>query len=359
MDQKGFEFFSALMSTQSVSGNESDAANLVGEYLRPHVDDIERDVHGNTSFVINPKGSPRVMIATHIDQIGFLVSHINDKGYLYLAPVGGIDTQIVPGSKLVIHGRNGPVTGLVGKKAIHLMRPEERESTKKIEMADLFVDIGAKSREEAEKKIQIGDPVTFILGITKLGNDLVTAHALDNRSSVWIMAETLRKIGSDKKRRKQLNAAVYGVATVQEEIGLRGAITASFGIKPDVGIAIDVCHATDYPGADERINGSVQAGGGPTLSYGPNINKKMNSLLEEAAKSAGQNIQRQAAPRGTGTDANAIQISRAGVATALIGLPCRYMHTPIEVVSTADMTAAADIMVEFLLKLTPEVSFVP
>lgn len=359
MDDKSFDFFSSLMSVQSVSGSESDAANVLSNWLKPHVDAIERDVHGNTSYVLNPQGSPRVMISTHIDQIGFLVSNITEKGYVYLAAVGGIDASLVPGSRLILHGAKGPVTGLVGKKAIHLMKPEERESNKKVELTDLFVDIGARTREEAAAKVQIGDPVTFFLGVSKLGNDLITAHALDNRSSVWIMAETLRRIGSDKAKRKKLKAAVYGVATVQEEIGLRGAMTASFGIKPDVGIAVDVCHATDYPGADDRTNGTINAGEGPSLSYGPNINKKLNTLLEEAAKTAKAPIQRQAAPRGTGTDANAIQISRAGVATALIGLPCRYMHTPVEVVSTKDMTYAADILVEFLLKLSPEVSLKP
>lgn len=360
MDKKSFEFFEGLMAIPSVSGCESEAANFVSDWLKPHVDKIERDVHGNTSYILNPEGSPRVMISTHIDQIGFLVSNITEKGYVYLAAVGGIDTSILQGSKLIIHGDNGPVLGLVGKKAIHLMKPEERESNKKVELVDLFVDIGARSREEAAKKVKIGDPVTFLLGATRLGDtDIVTAAALDNRSSVWVMAEVMRRIGSDKAKRKQLKAAVYGVATVQEEIGLRGAITATFGIKPDVGIAIDVCHGTDYPGADDRLNGTVTLGGGPTLSHGPNINKKLNLMLDKAAKKADVTIQNQAAPRGTGTDANAIQISRGGVAAALVSLPCRYMHTPVEVVSTKDMVAAADMLVEFLLKLSPDASFIP
>jgi endoglucanase len=359
MDKSSFQFLSDLLATPSVASAEQRAAKVVRDFLKPHVDEIRTDVHGNTFFVINPKGSPRVMLAAHIDQIGFLVNHVTDKGYLYLVAVGGVDLAVVPGSRIIIHSKNGPVTGVIGRKAIHLMKPEERDGAKKIDLADLHVDIGATSEKEALDKVQIGDTVTFPLGLAELGNDLITAHALDDRVGVWVMAEALKILGSDKAKRKKLKPAIFGVATVQEEIGLRGASTSSFSVEPHIGIAIDVCHAIDTPGSDEKAHGNIKMSKGPTLSYGPNINAPLNTLLEKAAAASKIPLQRQAAPRATGTDANAIQISRGGVATALIGLPCRYMHTPVEVVSRTDLSNAAQLLAEFLLRLTPDTSFIP
>jgi tetrahedral aminopeptidase len=221
------------------------------------------------------------------------------------------------------------------------------------------VDIGAKNKRAAEKRVQVGDTATFQLGVEKLGTDLLTAHGMDDRVGVWVMAEALRLIATDKAKRARLKAGVFGVATVQEEIGLRGATTAANGLEPQVGIAIDVTHAIDTPGVEEKAHGSVKMGQGPTLSYGPNINAPLNAILEQAAKAAKVKFQREASPRGTGTDANVMQISKAGVATALISLPCRYMHTQVEVVSQTDITNAARLLAEALLHLTPDASFIP
>lgn len=359
MDKSAFHFLSALLATPSVTGFEQRAAKVVHDFLQPHVDQIRTDVHGNTFFTLNPSGAPRVMLAAHIDQIGFLVNHITDKGFLYLVPVGGVDLAVVPGSRIIIHSKNGPVTGVIGRKAIHLMKPEERDGGKKFDLADFHVDIGASSEKEALEKVQIGDPVTFPLGLAELGPDLITAHALDDRVGVWVMAEALRILASDPAKRAALKAAVVGVATVQEEIGLRGATTASFSVEPTVGIAIDVAHAIDTPNSDEKAHGNVKMSKGPTLSYGPNINAPLNSLFESAATKNNIPLQRQAAPRATGTDANTIQISRGGVATALLGLPCRYMHTPVEVVSRSDLQHAAELLAHTLLSLTPETNLIP
>jgi len=359
VEKAAFQFLSDLLATPSVSGFEQRAAGVVRKWLSPHVDDTRTDVHGNTFFVLNPKGSPRVMLAGHIDQIGFLVNHITDQGYLYVVPVGGVDLAVVPGSRLTIHGEKGPVLGVIGRKAIHLMKPEERDGGKKFDIVDFHVDIGAAGKKEAQKLVQVGDPVTFQLGVAQLGDDLITAHALDDRVGVWVMAEALRIIAMDKKKRAGLKAAVFGVATVQEEIGLRGALTASYGIEPQVGIAIDVTHASDSPGVDEKAHGAVKMGEGPTLSYGPNINEPLNAIMEKAAKASKALVQRHAAPRATGTDANTIQISRAGVATAILGLPCRYMHTQVEVVSRKDLVSAAKVLAETITMLTPNMSLIP
>ncbi len=359
MDKASFQFLSDLLATPSVSGFEQGAAGVVRRWLKGQVDDIRSDVHGNTFFVLNPTGSPRVMLAAHIDQIGFLVNHITDQGYLYLVPVGGVDLAVVPGSRLTIHGEHGPVLGVIGRKAIHLMKPEERDGAKKFDLSELHVDIGAGSKKAAQKRVQVGDPVTFQLGVAQLGDDLITAHALDDRVGVWVMAQALRIISADKTKRSRLKAAVFGVATVQEEIGLRGALTAAYGIEPQAGIAIDVTHATDCPGVDQKAHGEVKMGQGPTLSHGANINPALNALLARAAKSSGIPVQREASPRATGTDANTMQISRAGVATAILGLPCRYMHTQVEVVSRNDLLNAAKILAETLLTLSPNTNFIP
>jgi tetrahedral aminopeptidase len=359
MNKDSFQFLSDLLATPSVSGFEQAAARVVRKRLDGHADDIRTDVHGNTFFVLNPAGSPRVMLAAHIDQIGFMVNHITDDGYLYLVPVGGIDMAVVPGSRLTIHTPRGPVLGVIGRKAIHLMKPEERDGAKKFDLSELHVDIGAKNAKAAQKLVSVGDPATFHLGLAELGPDLITAHALDDRAGVWVMAEALRLIAADPAKRKKLKAAVYAVATVQEEIGLRGALTAAYGIEPQAGIAIDVTHATDCPGVEQKAHGSIKMAAGPTLSYGANINPALNALLAQAAKTARIPVQREAAPRGTGTDANVIQVSRSGVAAALIGLPCRYMHTQVEVVSRTDLVNAAKLLAEGLVALSPDTSFIP
>jgi endoglucanase len=359
MDKAAFGFLSELLATPTVSGFEQRGAAVVKKWLKPHVDEVRTDVHGNTFFALNPDGGPRVMIASHIDQIGFLVNHITEQGYLYLVPVGGIDVTVVPGCRLTVHGAGGAVQAVVGRKAIHLMKEDERGGGKKLDLAELAVDIGAKNKEEALKRVQIGDPVTFQLGVARLGDDLITGPALDDRVGVWVMAEALRIIGSDAKKRKRLKAAVFGVATVQEEIGLRGALTAANHLAPQVGIAVDVTHATDSPGIDEKAYGVVKMGGGPVVSIGANINGPLNALMMDAAKAAGVPVQREASPRATGTDANTMQISRGGVATALLSLPCRYMHTPVEVVSLKDLQAAAEMLAEVLLRIDGKVSFIP
>ena len=359
MDQPSFLFLSTLLATPSVTGSEQRAAKVVKDFLQPHVDEIRTDVHGNTFFTLNPTGSPRVMLAAHIDQIGFLVNHITDKGFLYLVAVGGVDLAVVPGSRIIIHAKNGPVTGVIGRKAIHLMKPDERDGAKKIDLAELHVDIGATSEKEALEKVQIGDPVTFTLGLAELGDDLITAHALDDRVGVWVMAEALRILASDPAKRNALKPAVVGVATVQEEIGLRGATTAAYSLEPHFGIAIDVTHAPDTPTADEKSHGNVTMSNGPTLSSGPNINAHLNALFEPPPPPTTSPSSRQASPRAPGTDANTIQISGGGVATIVLGLPCRYMHTPVEVVSRNDLSHAANLLALTLLTLTPETNLIP
>jgi tetrahedral aminopeptidase len=355
MQPESFEFLQTLLTTPSVSGFEQPAARVVRARMEKFADKITTDLHGNTIVALNPEATPRVMLAGHVDQIGLMIRHVTDEGFLYFAPVGGVDLAVLPGSKVTVHGANGRVDGVIGRKPIHLMKAEERNGGK-LEPHDLWIDIGAKNKEEALAKVAIGDSVTYALGVTRLGEDLIAAAGSDDKVGAFVVMEALRLCAA---RRSELKCALFSVATVQEEIGLRGAHTSSFGIDPTVGIAVDVTHATDNPGADKKQVGEMVLGKGPSISFGPNINPVVSKMLVEAAKNHDRPYQPQAAPGATGTDANAIQLSRAGVAAGLIGLPNRYMHTQVEVVSLSDLENAAALLADMILSITPQTDFTP
>jgi len=353
MRPESLQFLRNLIETPSPSGFEQPVQRVVRAYASAFADEVTTDVHGNVTAVLNPGGYPRVMLAGHCDQIGMMLTHVTDDGYLYFAAIGGIDAAVVPGLPLCVHGRHGCVPGVVGRKAIHLMKPEERDKAKH-ELADLWIDIGAQNKDDALSCVQVGDPVTFALHFQTLRQDLVAGPGFDDKVGAFVAMESLRLLAGRK-----LKCAVYAVSTVQEELGLRGARSSAFGIDPQVGIAIDVTHATDYPGGDPKRTGEVKLGAGPTICRGPNINPPLRELLEAAAAKKKLPWQVEPEPGATGTDANAIQISRAGVATALLGIPNRYMHTPVEVVSLTDLETAAKIIAEAVAKLTPETNLVP
>jgi putative aminopeptidase FrvX len=301
---------------------------------------------------VNASGAPRVMLAGHADEIGFLVRYIDDDGFIYFAPVGGWDAEIAVGQRITIATGNGPVVGVIGKRAIHLMDEEDRK--KKSELHKLWIDIGTWGREATEKVVAIGDPITMRSPLERLQGDLATAKSFDNRMAVWICAETLRLL-----KGKRFPAAVYSVSTVQEEIGLRGAQTSSYGIAPSVGIALDVCHATDYPDADKRKIGDIRVGKGPVISRGANINPRVFELLLRSAREEEISVQIEAAPTGTGTDANTMQINQAGMATGLVSVALRYMHTPCEILSLEDLQNAARLCAAFITRLTPDQRWTP
>jgi endoglucanase len=355
MQSESYEFLQNMLTTPSVTGFEQPVARIVRKRMQPFSDKITTDLHGNTIVALNPTASPRVMLAGHIDQIGLMVKFISDEGFIYFAAVGGVDLAVLPGSKLTIHGAHGPVEGVIGRKPIHLMKAEERNGAK-LETHDLWIDIGAKDKATALEKVAVGDCVTYALGITRLGDDFIAGAGMDDKVGAFVVMEALRLC---HEKRASLKCGVFAVATVQEEIGLRGAHTSAFGIDPTVGIAVDVTHATDNPGAEKKQVGEATLGKGPTVSFGPNINPMVAQLLVEAAKENDRPYQRAAAPGATGTDANAIQLSRAGVATGLIGIPNRYMHTQVEVVSLSDLVNSAALLADMILKITPETDFVP
>jgi putative aminopeptidase FrvX len=352
MHESSLAFLKDLLETPSPSGFERPVQDVVRAWARQYADEVRTDRHGNVLAVRNPGGQPRVMLAGHCDQIGLMVQHIDDNGYLYVQPIGGWDMQVLIGQHLTVWTRQGPVPGVISRRAPHLLTSEERNKVP--QFTDVWVDVGARDRKDAEALVTAGDPVTFALGFRELRNGLASAPAMDDKVGVWTVMEALRLL-----KGRPLQAAVYCVSTVQEEIGLRGATTSTYGVHPAVGIAVDVCHATDTPGNDKKVLGDTRLGNGPALFRGANINPRVFERLQETARAHEIGVQVRGSPRATGTDANAMQLSRDGVATALVGIPNRYMHSPVEVVALEDLDRAARLLAEFCAAVTPAMDWTP
>lgn len=356
MQKHSLEFLFRLLETPSPSGFEQKIQKVVKKYVERFADTVHNDVHGNLIAALNPKGKIRVMLAGHCDQIGMMVTHIDDSGFIYVNQIGGIDPTVLPGSPVTMHTREGAIPGVIGHKPIHLLSSTERGN--KVELKKLWIDIGAKDGKEAKNLVAIGDPITYALGVTRLGKNFIASPGCDDRVGVFVVMETLRLLAAMGKKQ---NAAIalFAVSTVQEEIGLRGAKTSCYGIDPLVGIAVDVTHASDNPGGDAKEIGTVKLGSGPTIFRGPNINPKLEELFVNTAKKKRISFQTLSAAGATGTDANVMQISRSGVATALISIPNRYMHTPVEMVDLRDLQASARLIAETVMRITTRTSFVP
>jgi endoglucanase len=352
MDDSSRAFLLDLLATPSPSGFEQPIQAVVRERMRPSCDELRTDRHGNVFAIKNPASEPRVMLAGHCDQIGLMVMHIDGDGYLCIQPIGGWDMQILLGQHLTVWTKAGPIPGVVARRAIHLLTEDERAKVPKF--PDVWVDIGAKDKAEAESLVRCGDPVTFALGYRDLRNGLATSPGMDDKVGLWVVMEAVRRLHG-----RTIPAGVFGVSTVAEEIGLRGATTATYAVNPTVGIAVDVCHATDTPGTDAKQVGHIKCGGGPVLFRGPNINPRVFDLLESTATKHSIPVQVRGAPRATGTDGNSMQISREGVAVGIVGIPNRYMHSPVEVISWTDLDHAANLLAEFCAAVEPGMDFVP
>jgi endoglucanase len=302
--------------------------------------------------VRNEDAPLRIMLAGHVDEIGLMVNFIDDQGFIAFVPIGGVDPSVLDGQRVVVHGTKGPVPGVIGRKAIHLTDEEERG--KPLKFHELWVDIGAKDREDAESVVMVSDPITIDAGYLELRNDCAVARAFDDRIGAFVILEAMRLLAG-----RDIQCAVFCVTTVQEEIGLRGAITSSHSCKPHAGLAVDVAHATDSPLLDQKRYGKNTLGGGPILHRGSNINPVVERQLAHVAKEHGIPVQMKATPRGTGTDANAMQLSRDGVATGLIGIPNRYMHSPVEMVHFGDVENASRLIAEWIASLPADANFLP
>jgi len=341
-----------LISTPSPSGFEGRVQSMVRDELSRVCDQVSTDLHGNVIGVVNPEAPLRVMLAGHCDEIGLMVRYIDENGYLFFGAIGGVDAGVLPGAHVMVHARDGEIPGVIGRKPIHLM--EEKERGKQLKLHELWIDVGAKDRKEAEKVVSPGDPITVVASYRPLMGSLVAGRGFDDRIGVFVVLETMKGL-----REKGCEVAVYGVSTVQEELGLRGARTSAFGVDPHAGIAIDVGFATDCPDVDKKRVGDVSLGKGPILHRGPNINPVLGKHLEQVALDKEIPFQLTGEPRATGTDANAIQVNRSGVAAALLSIPNRYMHTPAEVISLDDVQGAVDLLVEALVSLTADTDFTP
>ncbi len=354
MRTESLEFLKAIVNAPSPSGYEQPAAKLYREYTQPFADRVTTDIHGNVAAVLNPDASTRVMLAGHMDEIGFIVHYISDEGLLYFKGIGGHDSAIPVGQRVWVHGKER-VPGIIGRKAIHLQEEDDRK--KKPQLKDLWIDIGATSRAEAETVVRLGDVATFQYEFQFLMGDRATARGFDNKMGSFIVAEALRLLKEDGGLHPDVG--VYAVATVQEEIGLRGARTASFSIGAQTGLAVDVNHAVDYPGVSKSQHGQLDIGKGPSVSRGPNTNHVTFELITQAARDEGIPYQVSVNPAGTGTDANAMQLNRGGMATGLLGVPLRYMHTPCELLSLKDVEDCARLMAAYCRRVTPDTDFTP
>lgn len=314
--------------------------------------ETKTDWHGNVTCSVNASGNPRVMLAGHCDQIGLIVNHIDERGFLRVTPVGGWDIQQLIGQAMQVWTAEGPIPGVIARKAIHLLSNEDRNRVPK--MKELFVDIGVKNAEEAAELVRIGDPITLQLGMRSMHGDLVSGPAMDDRVGVWVVLNAAKRAGE-----RHPTAAVHAVSTVQEEIGLRGAKTSAYTIDPHVAIAVDVTHATDTPDSDQNEHGKVELGAGPVVFRGPNVNPVLFEQLVRLAGEAEIPIQIASLARGASNDANVMQLTRSGPATGIIGIPNRYMHSAVEVVSLQDLDHAAELLARLCCDLNEGTDFTP
>lgn len=352
MESSAHDFLKRLLATPSPSGYERPIQDVVREYVASFADKVSTDLHGNVIAVKNPGAKVRVMYAGHCDQIGMLVTQIDEQGFIYAQTIGGWDPQQLIGQRMTIWAKNGPVPAVIARKAIHLLKEEERKQVVKLE--DLWLDIGAKNKAEAQEAVRVGDPVTLQLGYQEMRNGFANSPAMDDKTGLWVVIEALRRASSGG-----LKVALHAVSTVQEEIGLRGATTSAFGIEPHIGIAVDVTHATDCPTIDKRQQGEIGLGKGPVIFRGPNMNPKVVDRLCGLCGDKQIPYQLSASGRAVPNDANTIQISRAGVATGLVAIPNRYMHSAVEMISLDDIDRAADLLAAFALSLSGDDDFTP
>ncbi|WP_458250647.1 M42 family metallopeptidase [Geobacter anodireducens] len=344
MRPESLEFFKTLVEAPSPSGYEQPAQRVFRDYIAPFAQ-VKTDVMGNVIGLIRGGGDnlPRVMVVGHSDEIGFQVKYIDDNGFIYFAPIGGVDAHLTPGKRVRIHTAKGEVAGVIGKKPIHLMDEEDRRKVVRLDAQ--YIDIGAADKKEALEYVRVGDPVTFAAGFERLLGDRVACRAFDDKAGSFVVAEVLRVVAASGVK---LPVDLYGVSSVQEEIGLRGGATSAYSVNPHVGICVEVDFATDQPDVEKKHNGEVKLGKGPILPRGANINPPLFDLLSSTAEREAIAVQYTGIPRASGTDANVMQISRGGVATALVKLPLRYMHTPVEVISLSDLEQAVRLIVAAL-----------
>ncbi len=345
-------FLKKLLDTPGPSGYESAAAKVWRDEAQSFADEVISDVHGNSMAVVNAKGGPTIMLAGHIDEIGVIVTYIDDDGFVYIAPIGGWDPQVLVAQRIRFAGRDADVMGAVGKKPIHLMKPDEREKASKI--TDLWVDIGATTRAQAEAVLSIGDAGVIDSQTLDFPNDRIVSRSIDDRIGAFVVLAALRRYAAAPGE-----ARVVAVATTQEEIAYRGggALVGAERVNPAMAIVVDVTFATDHPGMEKKELGHSPLGSGPVLTRGSVISPVAFRILRDTAELSRIPFTLHAAGRETSTDADAIHLAREGVATALLSVPNRYMHSPNEMVSLVDLDYAATLIAAACRAVTSETDF--
>ncbi|MDR2624150.1 MAG: M42 family metallopeptidase [Methanobrevibacter sp.] len=334
------ELMKKLSLTPGISGFEGEITNIIKDELNEYVDCVEEDLLGNVIATKKGESSTKIMLAAHMDEIGLMVRYIDKKGFILFTKIGGINDQMLMNQKVIIHGSKGDVVGVIGSKPPHVMKQDERK--KMIDYEKMFIDIGSFSKEESEKLVSVGDPITFKADFEEFPNDLIMGKALDNRIGCYVMIETLKRINT--------KATVYGVGTVQEEVGLKGAKVSAFKINPDLAFALDVTISGDHPGIEKK-DSPVVIGKGPAIvlvdasGRGIIITKKIKKILTEAGKRGNIDYQLEVSDGGT-TDGTAIHLTREGIPTGVLSVPTRYIHTTVSVASMKDVEKTIDLLVE-------------
>lgn len=350
---KSLKFLENLMMSSGPSGFEEKTASVMKKYLKEFAHDVSTDVMGNTIAVINPKSNFKVMLAGHYDEIGFQIVYIAEDGLLYFREVGGIDKITIPGTEVEILTAKGKIPGIIGKKPIHLTKPKDRDQA--LDLSDLWIDIGAENGKEAAKIVSIGDPVAFKPNYEILGKHRIKSKGLDDKIGAFVAAETFRELS-----KRKIDAAVYCVGTVQEELGLRGSETSAFGIDPNVGIAIDVSFTTDTPDIPKKILGDIKLGSGPLIQRSADNNSVLIAKMKKIAAAKKIPFQEHCGHRASGgTDAAKIQMTRSGVATAIVSIPNRYMHTQVEICDMRDVENCVKLLTETIAAMKKNDSFIP
>jgi putative aminopeptidase FrvX len=354
--ERSYSFLERLLDTPGPSGFELPAARVWRAEAEAVADRVDADVTGNSIATLNPGGSPRVMLAGHIDEIGLIVTHVDEDGYLYVDGIGGWDPQVLVGQRVRVLGGDGEVLGVIGKKPIHLMKGEEKEKASKL--TDLWVDVGARNRADtSEWGVRVGDAAVIDARMIRLANERIASRAIDNRIGAYVVLEALRALAG---RRDSLEAEVNAVATTQEEIGYQGggARTSAYRLDPAVAVVVDVTFATDAPGIEKKQTGEHRLGSGPVLGRGSVVHPLVFERLVAVAERESIPYTIQANARFSSTDADAIHLSRAGVATGIVSVPNRYMHSPNEIVALSDLDATARLLAAFVADLRRDSTFV-
>jgi len=354
MDAHSLAFLKKLLDSPGPSSYETLPARAWRAEAKGFADGVTADVSGNSFATLNPEAGPRVMLTGHIDEIGVMVTYLDDDGFLSFDTIGGWDHQVFVGQRVQLLGRDGPIPGVIGKKAIHLMEKEDREKVSKAE--DLWIDIGASNKAEAAARIRVGDPGVLNSTVLEFPNGRIVSRSLDNRVGAFVVLEALRHLSTERPV-----ARVTAAATTREEISNTGggARTGARVIEADVAVVVDVTHATDYPGVEKRKHGDYRLGGGPVIARGAAINPVVADLLVAAAEAEGIPYTLEAAPRSTSTDADNIFTALKGVATALVSVPLRYMHSPNEMAMLEDLDRTARLLAALARRVTLATDLVP